>query len=171
MIQELVELRASLKEGRYEDAIAIAEDLELMGRKAIIRNIRSYLTILFVHLIKNQVEGRLTNSWAVSIRRSLVEIGDLNAMEKARSHYVKRGEWDDLLQAAFNNAIAEASLEVLGGRYKPKQLQKQVNASDLFQTATAMLELTYLDGDAAIEGEIDRAIAQLPGGEYWLEEE
>ncbi|MBO1348967.1 MAG: hypothetical protein EBE86_016975 [Hormoscilla sp. GUM202] len=43
MTQELIDLRTSILEGRYEDALAIVEDLEGMSRQAILRN-RVHLT-------------------------------------------------------------------------------------------------------------------------------
>ena len=80
MIEELTDLRASILEGGINDALAIVDDLDEMGRKSLIRNIKSYLVMMLIHLIKNQVEKRLINSWAVSMRDSVVEIQDLNLM-------------------------------------------------------------------------------------------
>ncbi len=71
MTQELTDLRASILEGRYSDALAIVDELEGMSKKEILRKIKAFLKILIVHLIKNQVEKRLTNSWAASIRNSI----------------------------------------------------------------------------------------------------
>ena len=51
-MEELVELRQLLVAGNTTEAIALIDELEEMGRKAIIRNIESYLTILLAHLIK-----------------------------------------------------------------------------------------------------------------------
>ena len=62
MTQELLDLRNSILEGRYADALAIVDELEGLSRQAILRNIESFLVRLLIHLIKNQVEQRLTNS-------------------------------------------------------------------------------------------------------------
>jgi hypothetical protein len=78
MTQKLVDLRASILERRYEDALAIVDELEGMSKKAILRAIKSFVVRMLIHLIKNQIEQRLTNSWAASIRDSLLEIQDLN---------------------------------------------------------------------------------------------
>ena len=67
MTQELVDLRTAILEGRYDEALVIVDDLEFMSRKSIVLNLESYLTRILIHLIKNQVEQRLTNSWAVLI--------------------------------------------------------------------------------------------------------
>ncbi|WP_445632781.1 hypothetical protein [Nostoc sp. DSM 114161] len=65
-----------------------------MSRKSYIRNIRSLLIRLIIHLIKNQVEQRLTNSWVASIEGSILEIQDLNLEDNKTSYYVKSGEWE-----------------------------------------------------------------------------
>lgn len=39
MGQELIDLRMSILESRYEDALAIVDDLEEMSKQAIIRSI------------------------------------------------------------------------------------------------------------------------------------
>ncbi|MGA9382827.1 MAG: hypothetical protein WBV73_29040 [Phormidium sp.] len=52
MTQELIDLRNSILAGRYEDALAIVDELEGMSRQAILRNIQSYLKILLIYLIK-----------------------------------------------------------------------------------------------------------------------
>ncbi len=85
MTQELIELRASILEGRYEDALDIVDELEEMSKKSILRNIVSFLIRLMVHLIKNQLEQRLTNSWIASISNSVIEIQSLNLKDNGKS--------------------------------------------------------------------------------------
>ncbi|WP_445302240.1 hypothetical protein [Microcoleus sp. F4-D5] len=67
MVQELIDLRNCILEGRNKDALAIVDELESITKQATLRNIGSFLLIILIHLIKNQVEQRLTNSWAASI--------------------------------------------------------------------------------------------------------
>ncbi|HEY9711517.1 MAG TPA: DUF29 family protein [Oculatellaceae cyanobacterium] len=88
MTQELIELRASILEGRYADALAIVDELEGMSKQAILRNIESFINRMLIHLIKNQVEQRLTNSWSASIRDSVREIQKLNLKENKTSYYI-----------------------------------------------------------------------------------
>ncbi|NEP58844.1 MAG: DUF29 domain-containing protein, partial [Symploca sp. SIO2G7] len=78
MTQELLDLKLSILEGRYEDALELVDELEQMSKQAILRNIESFLIRLMVHLIKNQVEQRLTNSWVASISDSILRIQKLN---------------------------------------------------------------------------------------------
>ncbi|HNJ41419.1 MAG TPA: DUF29 family protein, partial [Acidobacteriota bacterium] len=79
-MEELAILKKHILEGRYTDALAVVEDLEGMSRKAILMTIKSFLTRLVSHLIKNDAEQRLTNSWSGSIRNSIVQIQGWNVM-------------------------------------------------------------------------------------------
>lgn len=54
MVQELIDLRNCILESRYDDALAIVDELEGMSKQATLRNIGSFLLILLIHLIKNQ---------------------------------------------------------------------------------------------------------------------
>ncbi|MFM6156570.1 MAG: DUF29 family protein, partial [Sphaerospermopsis kisseleviana] len=94
---ELIDLRNSILAGRYEDALAIVDELEGMSKQAIFRNIQSFLRVLLIHLIKNQIEKRLTNSWVASIRNALVEIKKINLKENKKSYYINKDEWDTWL--------------------------------------------------------------------------
>ena len=50
MTQELIDLRNSILEGRYADALAIVDELDWMSKKTTLRNIKSFLVMLLVHL-------------------------------------------------------------------------------------------------------------------------
>ncbi len=167
MIQELIDLRQSIIEGRTDDALEIIDDLDGMGRKSLLRNIKSYLVRMLIHLIKNEVEGRLTNSWAVSIRDSVVEIQDLNLMDNKKSHYLKIDEWESILEQAFDSALYKASLEVSNGAYKPVQLLKIIDKAEVIGIATKMLKLTYSYSQENLGDAINTELSQLPGGEDW----
>lgn len=89
MTQELTNLRNSILEGRYKDALALVDELEGMSKLAVLRTIQSFLARIMIHLIKNQVEQRLTNSWVASISDSVVQIKRLNLKENKTSYYVR----------------------------------------------------------------------------------
>ncbi|MBC7826086.1 MAG: DUF29 family protein, partial [Candidatus Parcubacteria bacterium] len=89
MTQELIDLRSSILEGRYDDALLLVDELEGMSKQAILRNIESFLVRMLVHLIKNQLEERLTNSWVASIADSILQIKKLNLKDNKTSHYLK----------------------------------------------------------------------------------
>ena len=169
MTQELWDLRMSILDGRYEDALVIVDELEVMSRKSYIRNIRSFLIRLIIHLIKNQVEQRLTNSWVASIEGSILEIQDLNLQDNKTSHYVKQGEWEDLLDAAYDAAIKPASAEILNGLYTPKRLQAIVDKSQITSVAKAFLDLTYTNSQKSLPSAIDEMLSEFPGAKEWSE--
>lgn len=171
MVQELQDLKDCILEGRYEDALAIVDELDWISRKGILRNIRSYLIRLLIHLVKNQIEQQLTNSWAASIEGSVLEIQDLNLQENRTAYYVKPDEWDELLETALAAAIKPASVEVAGGIYTPKQLQALIDRSSILAIAKAFLNLTYTNSQKSLPDAIDAMLRELPGGEEWESEQ
>ena len=48
MIQELIDLKQSIIEGRYDDALAIVDEWELMSKEQILQKIESFLVRLLV---------------------------------------------------------------------------------------------------------------------------
>ncbi len=165
--QELIDLRTCIMEGRNRDALAIIDELDGMSKKEIIRKIKSYLTVMLVHLIKNQVEGRLTNSWAASIRNAIREIQDLNLKPNKTSYYIKEDEWEEMLDVAIEFAIREASVEVEDGAYSQFQLMEMVDKAALIATAKSFLELTYGHSAKDLPTIIDDNLTLLTGGEDW----
>lgn len=169
MTQELIDLRTSILEGRYADALVIIDELEGMSRQAILRNIQSYLLRMLIHLIKNQVEQRLTNSWANSIRSSVREIKKLNLQDNKTSYYIKTDEWESMLDDEFEEAIREASDEVMNGIYSPFQLADLVDKSQIVTQAQSLLELMYHHSVKELPAAIDDYLTQLAGGKDWKE--
>ena len=167
MTQELIDLRNSILEQRYTDALAIVDELEGMSKKAILRQIKSFLKVLLIHLIKNQIEKRLTNSWVASIRNSLIEIQDINLKENQKSYYINQDEWDSWLEDAIELAIADASLDVFGGMYNEFQLAEMVNRAEVISIARKFLELIYVYSVKDLPKAIAELLIQLPGGENW----
>lgn len=167
MTQELLDLRASILEGRYEDAIAIVDDLEEMSKQAILRNIESFLIRLLIHLIKNQVEQRLTNSWVASIADSLRQIKKLNSKDNKKSYYINQDQWQSLLEEAIESAIAPASVEVASGIYNPMRLSELIARDSLIITAQKLIDLTYSYSAKELPNIVYQRLAQLPGGKEW----
>jgi len=167
MTQELIDLRNSILAGRYEDALAIVDELEGMSKQAIFRNIQSFLRVLLIHLIKNQIEQRLTNSWVASIRNSLVEIKKINLKENKKSYYINKDEWDNYLEEEIELAIGDASVEVLNGIYTEFQLAEMVDKNNIISTALNFLELTYIHSVKDLPKAVTEIIIKLPGSEKW----
>jgi hypothetical protein len=167
MTQELVDLKKSILEGRYTDALAIVDELEGMSKQAILRNIQSYLKILLIHLIKNQVEQRLTNSWANSIRNSIREIKKLNLQDNKTSYYIKINEWELTIEEELEEAIREASLEALNGIYNEFEFTEMVDKAQVIQITEKLLALTYSYSVKELPAIVAESLTQLPGGEDW----
>lgn len=172
MTQELIDLRKSILEGRYADALAIVDELEGMSKQAILRSIQAYLNILLIHLIKNQVEQRLTSSWANSIRNSIRQIKKLNIKDNKTSYYINLDEWENLIEEeVMEDAIADASEEVMNGKYTRSQLSAMLNKNQIITTATSFLALTYTYSPKELPAIMDDYLSRLAGGENWINRE
>jgi hypothetical protein len=169
MVQELIDLRQSIVEGRYQDALDIVDELEGMGKQAILRNIESFLVRLLIHLIKNQLEKRLTNSWTASISDSIRQIKKLNLKDNKKSYYIQQSEWSEYLEETFEIAILEASIEVSGGIYTPIQLEEIVNKEQVDKIALSLIALTYQYSAKDLLSAVREYFINLPGGKEWLE--
>ncbi|MEM9904182.1 MAG: DUF29 family protein [Cyanobacteria bacterium P01_D01_bin.44] len=170
MTQELLDLRRSLVEGRYEDALLLVDELEGMGKQAILRNIESFLVRLLVHLLKNQVEQRLTHSWLVSISDSILQISKLNLRDNKTSYYIKSDEWVPYLDDALEEAILPASLEALEGKLKPTQFAARIDRDAVLVLAQRLLNLTYAYPRKELPSQVNGVLARLPGGQDWFED-
>jgi hypothetical protein len=169
MIQELTDLKNCILEERYQDALLIINELEDMGKQAILRNIESFLVRLFIHLIKNQVEKRLTNSWIASISDSIIQIKKLNSRDNKNSYYIQADQWQSYLEEALEQAIRPASIEVLGGSLKSPQLSIMIDRNLLLEAGKKLLNLTYEYTVKELPNSIDQELAQLSGGQDWFD--
>ena len=168
MVQELIDLRQSIVEGRYQDALAIIDELEGMGKQAILRNIESFLVRLLIYLIKNQLEKRLTNSWAASISDSIVQIKKLNLKDNKKSYYIKQDQWLPYIEEAIEIAIRPVSIELFSGSLKPSQISKQINRDELTNISQELINLIYEYPVKNLPDEIDHVLVELPGGAEWI---
>ncbi len=140
-MEEILELKEKLLNQDIEAAILLVDELEAMGRQDKINTLESFLVVLLVHLIKIQVEKRVTRSWLNSITNSLLEIQDRNRLGK-KSHYIKQGNWTEHLIDRESRALLKASKEVWGG-IEVKQLRKQIDFAKLRSQVLDLLNLTY----------------------------
>ena len=111
-----------------------------MGRKDIVKTIRSYSIVLLIHLIKRQVEKRTTRSWDVSIQNAIFEIRDENKRPCSQSYYLSPEELDEVLEVAYKQAINKASLEVSEGIYEAKELEKLANKEEILNQAIELIK-------------------------------
>ncbi|MCT7968617.1 DUF29 domain-containing protein [Laspinema sp. D1] len=138
-MEELLQLKEKLLKGDIQGSLELVEELTEMGRKDIIKTIRSYAVILMLHLIKQQVENRSTRSWEVSIRNSVREIQRENKRRKAGGYYLSHEELRETLEEAYLNAVDEASLEVEEGRYEVGELESKVNRVEIIDRALGLI--------------------------------
>ncbi len=140
-MEEILELKDCLLNQQYDRAFAIVEDLEAMGRQDKINNLESFLVILLIHLIKIQVEKRVTRSWKNSISNSLLAIQKRNKLGK-KSHYIKLDEWDEHILNCQLEAILGAAKEVFEGM-DYQDLEKLVDFEQLIIVGNELLALIY----------------------------
>ena len=139
-MEEILTLKELLLKGDIPGSLAIVEELEEMGRKDIVKTIRSYAIVLLIHLIKRQVEKRTTRSWDVSIQNAIFEIRDENKRPRSQSYYLSPEELEEVLEVAYKQAINKASLEVSEGIYEAKELEKLANKEEILNQAMELIK-------------------------------
>jgi hypothetical protein len=140
-MEEILELKKCLLNQKYDQALVIVEELEEMGRQDKINNLESFLVILLIHLIKIQVEKRVTRSWRTSIGNSLLAIQKRNKLGK-NSHYIKQVEWTEHILDCQFEALLTAAKEIFEG-IDYQQLEKLVNFSEIIAISRELVDLTY----------------------------
>ena len=108
-MDEILELRKSINEGRYADALHIIDELEEMAKDDKLDKIFSYMQILLIHLIKQNAENRTTRSWDNSIKHSLYQIERVNKRRKSGVDYMKSDELFENLAEAFDLSLDQAA--------------------------------------------------------------
>jgi hypothetical protein len=139
-MEEILTLKELLLKGDIPGSLAVVEELEEMGRKDIVKTIRSYAIVLLIHLIKRQVEKRTTRSWDVSIQNAIFEIRDENKRPRSQSYYLSSEELEEVLEVAYKQAVNKASLEVLEGIYEAKELEKLANKEEILNQAIDLIK-------------------------------
>ena len=89
-MEELLELRKSIKSGNYTKALEIVDELEAMSKEDKLDKIYGYTIILLLHLIKQDAEKRTTQSWEVSIKNSVERINRINKRWKSGGYYAQK---------------------------------------------------------------------------------
>ncbi len=158
MTQELFVLRSLLESGRYQEALSVVDELEDMSKQAILRNIESFLVRLMIHLIKYQVENRLTRSWFASITDSIIQISKLNLKGNKSSYYISQSEWRSFLEDALEEALLPASLEILDGALTADQLNDRFNHDRGLKLAQDLLDLTYSSARRELRQKIEQTL-------------
>ena len=156
---ELLEIKKHLLAGEIEPALLIVEELEEMGRQSEIRNLESFLVILLLHLIKIQVEARLTNSWKSSVMNSLLAIKKRNKLGK-KAHYIYSQDWQEYIEDNFTTALVSACKEVFGGIDYAK-LKVKCDRSIILSFTNDLLQLTYSNNQDELVEKVDRQLQEF----------
>ncbi|MDJ0596745.1 MAG: DUF29 family protein [Pleurocapsa sp. MO_226.B13] len=151
MTQELIDLRKAIAHHDYQQALEIVNNLEAMSREDKIQKIESYLVVLLVHLLKIQVERRITNSWRASILNALLQIQKTNRMGNKKTPYIKSDEWQSYIEEVLPFVYLSASTEVRidGREVDDVELEAIVDDNSLISLARTLLLLTYRQKDSS----------------------
>ena len=138
-MEELLELREHIQQGRYTSALVLIGEMEDMSRDDKINRIESFLEILMLHLIKQQAEKRTTRSWEISIRNASEQIARSNRRRKAGGLYLTQEEITEAVHESYPSALRYASLEAFGGVYTPEELAGMVEESAIKEEALGLI--------------------------------
>jgi hypothetical protein len=141
-MEELLELRNHIEQGRYSDALALIGEMEEMSRDDKVNKIESFLHILLLHLIKRRAENRTTRSWEVSIKNAVDGVIRVNKRRKAGGYYLDPSELEESIQEIFPAALRSASLEAFEGRFDESELTARFDNPRVRREALQMV----LDG-------------------------
>lgn len=138
-MEELLELRRLLEQGKIEQALLLVDELEEMSLSDKINKIDSYGVILLIHLIKQQAEKRLTRSWEISMANAVREIKKINQRRKSGGNYLNYAQLRDILQQGYEIALKKASVEAFEGRYEAEELATMVEESEILTQALQLI--------------------------------
>ena len=138
-MEELLELRRLLEQGKIEQALLLVDELEEMSLSDKINKIDSYGVILLIHLIKQQAEKRLTRSWEISMANAVREINKVNQRRKSGGNYLNYAQLRDILQQGYEIALKKASVEAFEGRYEAEELATMVEESEILTQALQLI--------------------------------
>jgi len=138
-MEELEKLRKNIEAGNYAEALAIVNELEVMSKEDKLQKIKSFITIILIHLIKQEAEKRSTRSWDFSIRNAVREIKYINNRRKAGGTYASRKEIEEIIEYAYPTAIEKASLEAFEGMHTEKELEKLIKPKKIKQQALELV--------------------------------
>lgn len=138
-MEELVELRTYLEQGRYADALTLVGEMDEMSRDDKINKIMSYIEILLIHLIKQSAEKRSARSWEISIRNSIRAIERSNKRRKAGGCYLNKDELQEAIDEIYQTALDMASLEAFEGQYDELELSRKFNEKQLKKEALRLI--------------------------------
>lgn len=118
------EIKFSLQEGDIDDAIEGLDELIDSMSKIAIREMRSHLAIIMIHILKWKYQPqKRSRSWLKSIRNARHEIGEVQEETPSVTKKIIESEWDKVFQKAILDASDEMDLNKQEKRkYNPEIL-------------------------------------------------
>ena len=138
-MDELSTLREHIEAEDYQEALLLIDELEAMSKEDKLQKVRSYFTIILVHLIKQSAEQRTIRSWDFSIRNAAREIKYVNKRRKSGGYYATAQELRELVEEAYAAAIDKASLEAFEGMYSEQELEARIEVDVVKKQALALV--------------------------------
>jgi hypothetical protein len=138
-MEELLELRSHIEQGRYAQALALIGEMEEMSRDDKNNKIESFLHILLLHLIRQHAEKRSTRSWDVSIKNAADGVNRGNKRRKVGGYYLTLDELKQSIDEIYPSSLRQASLEVYEGRFSDVELAAQSDEDALKAAALQMV--------------------------------
>ncbi|AQG81192.1 DUF29 family protein [Spirosoma montaniterrae] len=139
-MDELLELRQAITEGRYADALHIVDELDEMARDDKTNKIFSFMEILLIHLIKKSAEQRTTRSWENSINHAVAQIQRTNKRRKSGGFYQTNAELLETLHEAFVLALPQAAIEAFEGTLSDDELLAKIDRNQIIGEAMRFIE-------------------------------
>lgn len=138
-MDELLELKQKIIDRQWDEALAIATELEEMSKDDKINTISSFCVILLLHIIKQEAEKRTTKSWDVSIKNCVAEIKKRNKRRKSGGTYLTVQELTEILEESYELALHRASLEAFEGNFDTDYLEEIVDRNLVLDKAKLKL--------------------------------
>lgn len=138
-MEELLELRAHIEQGRNAEALALIGEMEEMSRDDKINKIESFLYILLLHLIKQHAEKCSTRSWEVSIKNATDGVHRINKRRKSGGTYLTQNELRDSIEEIYPSSLRQASIEAFEGRYDDAELAARIDERAIKATALQLV--------------------------------
>jgi 6-pyruvoyl-tetrahydropterin synthase len=138
-MEELLELKELLHQGKVAEALIIVEELEEMSKIDKLNKIFSYAIILLLHLIKKKAEKRTTKSWETSILNSVKQIQRSNQRRKAKGTYLTEEELLETIDDAYESALREAAIQAFEGSYEAEEISEMVDREEIIKTAINLI--------------------------------
>jgi len=139
-MEELIQLRESIKKHDLVTALQIVDELEEMSVEDKLNKIFSYMIVLLLHLIKEDAEKRLTKSWKLSINNSVKQINRTNKRRKSGGYYAQKSDLMVIVNDAFDLALEGAAIEAFGGAYDEQELLNLINEAQIKDKAISLLD-------------------------------